>query len=191
MTRPPILVQSQLVQAAGDDDYLFFVLGLVAFATAFLDALGEERATVRDRSDTDRIIRRRSGLTYSSNQPMSDGALEQVIDRVDGVRSSPVPVGPGASWEKEWFHFGPARAARGHHPESELRRRRSPGRRAGRKGREDDPAGARARVGGRDRIHARARHRDRPGPAGSARQQRGAVRGRSVRSCPRPWKVDP
>jgi hypothetical protein len=48
MTRPPTLVQSQLVQAAGDDDYLFFVLGLVAFATAFLDALGEGRATIRD-----------------------------------------------------------------------------------------------------------------------------------------------
>ncbi len=36
---------------------------------------------------------------------MSGEPLEQVIDRVDGVRSSPVPVGPGASWEKEWFHF--------------------------------------------------------------------------------------
>jgi hypothetical protein len=36
---------------------------------------------------------------------MSEEAVEQVIDRVDGVRSSPVPVGAGASWEKEWFHF--------------------------------------------------------------------------------------
>ena len=48
MTRPPTLVQSQLVQATEDDDYLFFMLGLVAFAKAILDALGEGRATVRD-----------------------------------------------------------------------------------------------------------------------------------------------
>jgi hypothetical protein len=48
MTRPPSLVQSQIVQAAEDDDYLYFVLGLVAFARAFLDAMGKGRATIRD-----------------------------------------------------------------------------------------------------------------------------------------------
>jgi hypothetical protein len=47
MTRPPSLVQSQIVQAAEGDDYFYFVLGLVAFARAFLDALGEG-ATIRD-----------------------------------------------------------------------------------------------------------------------------------------------
>ncbi len=48
MTQPPPLVQSQIVQAVEDDDYLYFVLGLVALARAFLDALGEGPATISD-----------------------------------------------------------------------------------------------------------------------------------------------
>ncbi len=36
---------------------------------------------------------------------MQGEPLPALIERIDGVQSSPLPAGPDATWQKEWFHF--------------------------------------------------------------------------------------
>jgi hypothetical protein len=48
MTRPPSVLHSQITHIGREDDYLCFLLGLVSFSRAVLDALKRERAIGRE-----------------------------------------------------------------------------------------------------------------------------------------------